>query len=243
MKRSELPRPTLQYVIDYNGGDAIHSLGEQVRKYPRLLPVPYLAFCPDCGRLTLQGWRRNLKIFPQLYAVVGRDVEVGEGERAMDAVWGYGLGLAVQDDGILQASPEPAPRDFYMCQWYSLYSDGSQLLSDDFFPLEEVSGITLTMASPTLGTAEYPQSELLFDGGRVLAEMSALNRFCKGEWIALGAVRAPLTVPFEKRFAQGERIVIDGGRLGSLQITVEDLRRESAEVPTWKPRAFAYQPE
>lgn len=238
IRRSDLARPRLQYVIDWNSKAAYEAAAEPVRGYPRLLPVPYLAFSPSSERLTLQPWRANLRIYPQLWAVVGRDVEVGDGERARDAVAGLGLGLGIVDDAIVARSLDPSPRDRSMCHWYSLYSDSSQLVSQALVAAGSVDDVTLTARSATLGTLTHPLSELLFDAGEVLVQLSSLNRFTAGEWIALGAAGAPASVPQDHLFGLNETVTIDGGRLGSFSFEVEDLRDPGTHIATWEPRDY-----
>ncbi len=242
MKRSELSRPVIQYVLDWNSKAAHEAAGDPVRAYPRLLPVPFGAFNTCSEKLTLQPWRKNLRLYPQLWAVVGRDVEVGEEERARDAVAYIGLGIALLDDAILSASPDPIPRDVNMCHWYSQYSDNSQMLSEALIPAGPVGDVTLTLSSPTLGSVTHSLSDLLFDAGEVLVQMSTLNRFTKGEWIALGAAGAPVSVSEGTRFQKGEGVTVDGGRLGSFSFEIEDLRDPATVIPTWRPREYAVKP-
>lgn len=239
MKRSNIARPRIQYLIDWNSKPAYEAAGEPVRSYPRMIPVPFLSFNGGSERLTLQPWRANLLIYPQLWAVVGRDVAVGEGDSARDAVAGLGLGLGLLDDAILTASPGASPRDTSMCHWYSLYSDSCQMLSEGLVTDGPIEDVTLTASSPTLGTVAHPLSELLFDAGEVLVQMSSLNSFTKGEWISLGAAGAPATLHEGQHFARQERLTVDGGRLGTFSFEVEDLRDTNIHIPTWEPREYA----
>lgn len=239
MKRNELARPRIQYMIDWNSEPAYAAAGEPVRAYPRLIPVPFRSVSSSSDRLTLQPWRASLRIYPQLWAVVGRDVAVGEGKRARDAVAGLGLGLGILDDAILTASPGASPRDASICHWYSLYSDSCQILSEALVPDGPIEDVTLIASSPTLGTVAHPLSEILFDAGEVLVQMSSLNSFTKGEWFSLGAAGAPVTLHEGQRFAKHERLTVDGDRLGSFSFEVEDLRDPTVRIPTWEPRQYA----
>ena len=130
MKRSDFPKPFTTCLVDLNSEAAYADQGLAMRKYPRLLPVPYDTVAQD-GRLVLEPWRKNLKLYPQLYFLVSHDVPVKTPEACADAVLGIGLGLAVSDDGIVRASRDPAPRDQMICYWYGLYSDGSQVLAQE----------------------------------------------------------------------------------------------------------------
>lgn len=238
MKYSSLPRPSATMRIDLNSEAAFAGQGLAARKAPRLLPVPFQTVSADPHHLTLEPWRKDLALCAQLYFVVGRDVPVGDEAAAEDAVLGIGLGLAYSDSGIVTASPDPAPRDQFMCYWYSLYSDNSQVLSDELLENVRARDITLTLESETLGRHVFPQKDLLFDPADTLREMCCIAAFRKYDLISLGAAAAPISIPADKKFLPGEKITISGGPLGVLEIAVDDRRDPSVLIPTWKPRDF-----
>lgn len=238
MKRSDFPAPFMTALIDLNSEAAYAERGEKARRAPRLLPVPRQTVSADPHALVLEPWRKNLKLYPQLYFLLSRDVAVGEGEAAADAVLGLGLGLAFSDDGIVLASPAPSPRDVHMCYWYSLYSDNSQVLSDELRPGLDARSLTLTLSSETLGSRDFPQGALLFDPAQTLAEMSSIVAFRRYDLVSLGAAAAPVSVPAGTRFAPGEKITVSCGALGALEIAVDDRRDAAAVIPTWAPREY-----
>ena len=110
MKRSDYPKPFTTCMVDLNSTAAYAAQGLAPRKYPRLLPIPYHTVSEQENRLVLEPWRKNLQLYPQLFFLTSRDVEARSGEALADAVLGLGLGLAFSDDGVVQASPDPAPR-------------------------------------------------------------------------------------------------------------------------------------
>ena len=65
MKRSDFPKPFTTCLVDLNSEAAYADQGLAMRKYPRLLPVPYDTVAPE-GKLVLEPWRKNLKLYPQL---------------------------------------------------------------------------------------------------------------------------------------------------------------------------------
>ena len=78
MNRYDLQRPFQVSAIDFNGEGALLAMGENVRPYPRYLPIPFGAVAKDHRVWTLDGYRRNLTIFPELYFVLGRDTAMDE---------------------------------------------------------------------------------------------------------------------------------------------------------------------
>lgn len=238
MKRTEFPKPFLQALIDLNSEAAFTDRGETARKAPRLLPVPAQTVSADCHKLLLEPWRKNLKIYPQIYFLVGRDIPVKDGNITAEDVLAVGLGLALTDDGIVMASPDPTPRDKHMCYWYALYSDNSQVLAEECTAGVDARSLTLRMTSPTLGETEFAQADLLFDPLQTLQETNCIVAFRKYDLISLGAAGTPVTVPADRRFLPGEKILLDGGILGKLEISVDDQRDPDYVIPTWTPRDF-----
>ena len=66
MKRSDFPKPFTTCLVDWNSEAAYADHGMAMRKYPRLLPVPYTTVAPE-NKLILEPWRKNLKLYPQLF--------------------------------------------------------------------------------------------------------------------------------------------------------------------------------
>lgn len=223
-------------LIDLNSEAAFQESGMTPRKAPRLLPVPFRTISASPSNLVLEPWRKDLKMYPQLYFLLSKDIPAGSAVE--NAVLGIGIGLAYSDNGIVLASPDPSPRDRHMCYWYSLYSDDSQVLSQELFSGVDPREITLTLESETLGRHVFHQKDLLFGPVDVLREMGCLVSFQKYDLISLGAAGAPVSVPAGKKFRPGETIAISGGPLDELEITVDDRRDASVVIPTWTPRDF-----
>lgn len=238
MKRSDFPAPFLTALVDLNSAAAYEAHGETVRKAPRLLPVPRQAISADPHRLLLEPWRKNLKIYPQLYFLCGRDIPAKDPQGGKGAVLGVGLGLAFTDDGILLASPEPAVRDEQCCYWYSLYSDNSQVLADELTAGVVARDVVLTLESETLGTHVFDQRDLLFDPEELLTEGNSLVAFRKYDLLSLGDAGRPVELPADRKFRSGEVIRISSPQLGALEIVVEDQRDPAVQIPTWTPRPY-----
>lgn len=238
MKRTDFPLPFMTALVDLNSVTAYEDRGETARKAPRLLPVPKETISADPQRLILEPWRKNLKLYPQLYFLCGRDIPVKNFDVAKGAVLGIGLGLALSDDGILLASPDPTPRDSHVCYWYSLYSDNSQVLSEELREGVKARDVVLTLESETLGKRVFDQRNLLFDPEELLKEANTLVAFRRYDLISLGAAGCPIALPADRRFRPGEVIRISSPQLGTMEITVEDRRDPAVRIPTWTPRAF-----
>ena len=242
MKRSDFPKPFTTCLVDLNSEAAYADVGMAMRRYPRLLPVPYDTVAPE-GKLVLEPWRKNLKLYPQLYFLVSHDVAHRDYDACKDAVLGIGLGLAISDDGVVQASKDPTPRDRHMCYWYSLYSDGSQVLSDELFAGINARDLQLTVESETLGQQVFDQKDLQFDPAELLRQMNKLIPYRQYDLFSLGAAGTPISVPADKKFLPGEVITVSCPELGKLEIPVEDLREPETFIPGWSPRPFFLETE
>ena len=241
MKRCDFPKPFTTCLVDLNSEAAYADHGLAMRKYPRLLPVPYDTVAPE-GKLVLESWRKNLKLYPQLYFLVSHDVAVRDPEGCKDAVLGVGLGLAIQDDGVVQASTDTVARDQLICHWYSLYSDGSQVLSQELTPGVNARDLQLTISSETLGTQVFDQKDLQFDPAELLYQMNKLIPYRQYDLLSLGAAGTPISIPADKKFVPGEVITVSCPELGKLEIPVEDLRDPDTFMNGWKPREFFMSP-
>ena len=241
MKRSDFPKPFTTCLVDLNSEAAYADHGMAMRKYPRLLPVPYNTVATE-NRLVLEPWRKNLKLYPQLFFLVAHDVAQRDPQSCEDAVLGIGLGLAISDDGIVQASQDPVPRDQLICYWYSLYSDGSQVLSQEMTAGVNARDLKLTIESPTIGKLVFDQADLQFDPVQLLQQMNKLIPFSRYDQFSLGAAGTPISVPTDKKFLPGEVITVSCPELGTLEIAVEDLREPATFINGWKPRDYFMQP-
>ena len=243
MKRSDFPKPFSTGLVDINSPGAYADIGMDMRCYPRYMPATLTAISEDENRWLLEPWRKNMKIYPQLFFLVARDIPVQDPNGAKDAILGIGMGLASSDDGVVAASKDPAARDSHMCYWYSLYSDNSQVLAQEMKAGLNARDIQLTIESPTLGCHVFDQNLLQFDPEGLLAEMNYLIPFGKYDLISLGAADKPLYLPKDKKFQPGEVITISCPQLGKLEITVDDRREPETIMNGWSPRPFFLDPE
>lgn len=243
MKRCDFPKPFSVGLVDINAEGAYADRGMPTRSYPRYMPACYTAISEDEHRWYLAPWRKTMKIYPQLFFVVGKDIGVKDPDACTGAVLGIGMGLASSDDGIVMASKDPAVRDKFMCYWYSLYSDDSQVLAQKMEAGLDARDLKLTIESPTLGKHEFDQSQLLFDPEEVIREMNCIVPFQKYDLISLGAADKPVTLPADKKFNPGEVITISCPELGKLEIVVDDQRDPGIFMNGWSPRPFFLDPE
>lgn len=242
MKRSDFPKPFTTCLVDLNSEAAYADHGMAMRKYPRLLPVPYSSVSEDDGKLLLEPWRKNMKFYPQLFFLVAHDVAVKDEDACGNAVLGIGLGLATSDDGVILVADDPSPRDKQICYWYGLYSDGSQVLAQEMTAGLNARDLKVTIESPTLGKHVFDQKDLQFDPVELLKEMNVLIPYKKYDLFSLGAAGTPISVPVDKKFQLGEVITISCPELGKLEITVDDRRDPDRLIPGWKPREFFLEP-
>lgn len=242
MKRSDFPRPFTTCLVDINSEGAYADRGMTPRCYPRLMPTRYRSILPEGSTLVLEPWRKNLKLYPQLYFMAAKDTQVKDEASCADAVLGIGMGMAFSDDGIVKASEDPAVRDQFMCYWYSLYSDGAQVLDQQMRGDVQARELKLTIESPTIGKYVFDQSQLQFDPEELVREMNIIVPFRKYDLTALGAADKPIYIPVEQKFAPDEVIRISCPELGTLEITVDDQRDPEVLIPGWKPREFFLEP-
>jgi len=243
MRRDEFIRPYQQSAIDYNGSEALIAVGEDVRPYPRYLPIPYNAIAKNSEEWTFEAYRGNLVLFPELYFVVGRDTEMDEENIGEDAILGYGVGLCVMDDGMAQTIKDGAPRDYEVCHWYSEYADNCHLLFPEVTPLKSTDDVMLKVSSPTIGMRTFDQGKLNWPALKLINAISPLNAARKYDLVMLGAAEAPIMISEDTHFAENEQIEVDAGVLGKWTVTVHDLRSREVMVPVWTPRPFAVEPE
>lgn len=243
MKRYDFPTPFSTCLVDVNSKGAYDDIGLPMRKYPRLLPVPYNTVSKNENLLVLEPWQKNMKIYPQLFFLTSKDIPVRDEASCENAVLGIGLGLGTRGDGIIQASINPRDCDKSDCRWYSLYTVGSQVLSPELVSGLDARNLELTISSETLGTHVFRQNQLQFDPEELLKEMNVLLPYRKYDLFSLGAADAPLNIPIEKKFQSGEVITISCPELGKLEIVVDDQRTADTFIPSWKPREFYLEPE
>ena len=67
MNRSDFPKPFTTYLVDINSEGAYADRGMEKRSYPRLMPIPYRSIAPSENQWVLEPWRKNMKLYPQLY--------------------------------------------------------------------------------------------------------------------------------------------------------------------------------
>ena len=241
MKRSDFPKPVSVGLVDLNSVGAYADQGMTPRCYPRYMPTPYRSIAPWEDKLVLEPWRKNTKVYPQLYFLLGRDVPVQDASQE-PAVLAIGMGLGSTDDGIVMASPNPAVRDQHMCYWYSLYSDNAQLLGQEMRSDVRARDLKLTLESPTLGKYVFDQNDLQFDPEELVREMNHLIPFAKYDLVTLGAADKPIELPVDRKFQPGEVMTLSCPQLGKLEITVDDRRDPAVTINGWTPREYFLEP-
>ena len=237
MKRSDFPLPYTTGLVDVNSEGAYADQGMTLRNYPRFMPTPYKSIAPREDRLVLEPWRKNMKLYPQIYFLLSRDVPIQD-TNPEPVVLAVGMGLGSSDDGVVAASPNPAPRDSHMCYWYSLYSDSSQVLAQEMQEIADPRQLKITLESPTLGTYVFDQGKLQYPPEELVREMNHLIPFKKYDLVSLGAADKPIDLPIDRILPPGEVITLTCPQLGRLEIAVEDNRDPNTVMRGWNPRPY-----
>ena len=86
MKRNDFPKPFSVGLVDINSDGAYADRGMPTRSYPRYMPACYTAISEDEHRWYLAPWRKNMKIYPQLFFIVGKDIAVKDTDGCTGAV-------------------------------------------------------------------------------------------------------------------------------------------------------------
>ena len=233
--RIELGAPLNVGVIDFNGSGAFAHYGYVVRDYPGLVPSVDTAIAFAGDPLVLRPWQNELHFHAELVAVIGRDVAVGEGESAKDALLGYGLGLGIWDDAPVADLRNKVARDVGVNRAYSYLIEGSRqqgktiLISEELPALDDIE---LILDVPGHPVASYHQKDLILDGTRILTECSKLVGFRWGDVICLGPTDAPVVASAQGRFPPGSVIRVEGAPFPPLEIPVFD-RRDPENAPPW----------
>jgi len=232
--RLELGTPLNVAVIDFNGPGAFAHYGFVVRDYPGLIPSVDTAIAFAGEPLVLRPWQRELHFHAELVAVIGRDVSVGEGATAEDALLGYSLGLGIWDNSPVADLKKGVVRDIGVNTMYGYLIDGSRqqghivLPPDEMPPLEE---LVLTLRVAGHPDATYAQKDLMFDGRRLLRECSKLIGFRWGDVICLGPTDAPVVVDAQDRFPLGSVIGVEGPPFPAIEVPLLDRRDLQAGSP------------
>jgi hypothetical protein len=241
MKRSDFPVPFTTCLLDLNSEAAYADYGMPMRKYPRISPVPYGSVA-EGNHMLLEPWRKNMKFYPQVFFLVSHDVPQKDPEACKDAVLGIGIGLATSDDGVIQSSKDPAVRDRFMCYWYSLFSDGSQVLGQEMKAGIDARDLVLTIESPTLGKHVFDQKNLQFAPQELLDGMNKMIAYKKYDLFSLGAAGKPVFVAQDQKFLPDEVITIACPGFETLEITVDDQRDPEVFMRGWKPSEYFLEP-
>ena len=192
-----------------------------------------IAFVDGRGVLRLRPWQRELHLHAELALVVSTDVPRGDAAAAEAALAGYSLGLGIWDNAMVADLKNKTARDVCLNQHYAYLIDGNrrqglELLAPEALP--PLNRMILTVRVPGLEPAAFPQSQLLFDGPRLLRECNKLMGFRRGDVFCLGPTDAPIVIRADDRFPDNAVLHVEGPPFAPLIIPVEDHR--SPDLPS-----------
>jgi len=73
ISRKNIGQPVMTALVELNGKEVYEALEQKIRTYPRLLPVPDTVVTYE--KLIIQEWYKEISIFPELFMIVGNDIE------------------------------------------------------------------------------------------------------------------------------------------------------------------------
>lgn len=225
--RKDIGQPILTALVELNGKEAYEDLGQKIRTYPRLLPVPDTVITYD--KLIIQEWYKEVSIFPELIMIVGSDIELGGYERTKNHILGYSLGIGLYHNSLVPESESKggSARDIQINKWYQFYTGGTKVQSENMYTLDELQDIRkiqLEMTIGGIGSKFYDLKNIMFDGEYLLRIASRLTPFKKYDVICLGPVAKPVEVSDEFRFKRADCIKVSGEPFGEFVVTISDKR-------------------
>lgn len=201
----------LTLVGELNGEGAYTAAGRRIRPYPSFVTAPQSV--AKHGELVIEPHFIDAVVYPELFLVIGEDVEVGKGSEK--AVLGYGVSLTMYQNSLLEEAKSKGgtPRDLGCCHWYQLQSDGTHIIGGE---LKEQMDICKCKLSLTIGNEEktYDMVDMIWKPDKLLSEMSLLAHFRKNDMVFMGPVDAPMAI------GNAERILIKSSDFGEFAVDV-----------------------
>ncbi|NQT57744.1 MAG: fumarylacetoacetate hydrolase family protein [Bacteroidetes bacterium] len=199
-------------VGELNGLEAYEAAQRRISPYPPFLRVPETVVGEEV--IPIYPEFRNIIFYAEIFFVLGRDVEYGEGKGVMDAILGFGICLGMRERSLIEEAEykRASPRDLTSCGWYQLFMDkthiiGRKLVEDQF--IDDISDCRLTLSIPGYEIKEFNMSNILWKPLRLLEEMSFLVPLKRYDRIFLGPVDAPIKIYGEAPLSNNSNIVIN----------------------------------
>lgn len=201
----------LTLVGEFNGECAYAAAGRRIRPYPAFVTAPQSI--AKHGELVIEPHFIDVVVYPELFLVIGEDVEVGKGSER--AVLGYGISLSMYQNSLVEEAKVKGgtPRDLGCCHWYQLQSDGTHIIGEELKEHIDICKCKLTLR---IGSEEkiYNMADMMWKPDNLLSEMSLLAHFRKNDMVFLGPVDAPMPI------GDAEKIVIKSSDFGEFAVDV-----------------------
>lgn len=186
----------LTFVGELNGEGAYAAAGRRIMPYPAFVTAPQSV--AKHGELVIEPHFTDVVVYPELFLVIGENVEVGKGNEK--AVLGYGVSLGMYQNSLVEEAKAKGgtPRDLVCCHWYQLQSDGTHIVGGELIEKLDTNKCKLTL---TIGNEEktYDMADLMWEPDKLLSEMSLLAHFRKNDMVFMGPVDAPMPIGDAKK--------------------------------------------
>lgn len=186
----------LTLVGELNGRGAYEAAGRRIRPYPPFVTAPQTVAVHD--ELVIKPNFTDVVVYPELFMVIGEDVEIGEGSEK--AVLGYGISLGMYQNSLVDEAKTKGgtARDLSCCHWYQLQSDGTHVVGTELIEKLDIDNCKFTLF---LGERRkvYDMEDMIWQPDKFLSEMSLLAHFRKNDIVFLGPVSAPLELKGETK--------------------------------------------
>ncbi len=210
-------------VGEFNGRRAYEAANRKICPYPPFITVPETVTSE--GKLYIAPTYQDIVLYPELFFVLGRDVQRYERERVKDAILGYGISLGMNERSLVREAEKKggSPRDMTACTWYQLYMDATHIIGDELVEakhMDDIAACKLSLCIPGYEEREFDMVNMMWKPLKILEEMSELIPFRKYDRVYMGPVDAPIKL--EKALVNNSRITIKSNDyFKELSVTVQ----------------------
>ncbi|MBT3320272.1 MAG: hypothetical protein HN948_04320 [Clostridia bacterium] len=181
----------LTLVGEMNGQKAYAAAGREVRAYPPFVTAPQTV--AGSGELRIASSFVDVVVFPELFVVVGSDVQRGQG--CTECILGFGISLAMREKSMIRRAGAKGgtPRDIACCTWYQMQANGTHVIGDVL-----VEKLDIDKCKMTLGVdgkeKTFDMADMIWTPDNFFKEMSQLVRFKRNDMVFLGPVDEPMSL-------------------------------------------------
>ena len=176
----------LTMVGELNGKGAYEAAGRRIRPYPPFVTAPQSV--ASQGDLVIKPQFCDVVVYPEVFLVIGEDIEIGQGSEK--AVMGYGIALGMYQRSLANDAKAKgaAPRDLGCCHWYQLQSDATHIIGTEI-KKTDTDELKLRLC---IGESEtvYDMAQMIWKPDKFLSQMSLLAQFRKNDMVFMGPVDA-----------------------------------------------------